>query len=41
MVAVLPELERWAAERPSREALILLDLARKCGNREYLWFIGD
>jgi hypothetical protein len=41
MIAVLAELERWAVERPSREALMLLDLARQCGNREYLWFIGD
>lgn len=41
MVAVLPELERWAAERPSREVLMLLDLARKCGIHQCLWFIGD
>ena len=41
MVAVLPELERWAAERPSREVVMLLELARKLGIHQYLWFIGD
>ena len=41
MVAVLPELERWSAERPSREASLVVDLARKCTVHLYLWFIGD
>jgi hypothetical protein len=41
MVAVLPELEAWSVERPSNEIAALLELARKCGLHEYLWFVGD
>ena len=43
MESVLPELERWAAERPSANIDSVLQLARKCRDEvhTYLWLIGD
>ena len=43
MVSVLPELERWATERPSANVDAAVQLARKCRDEvhTYLWFIGD
>jgi hypothetical protein len=43
MVALVPELERWSVERPSHEASLILDLARRCAKEVhvYLWFVGD
>jgi hypothetical protein len=43
MVAVLPELEAVAIERPSPEIEAVLALARKCadGVHTYLTFVGD
>ena len=43
MVAVVPELERLAIEKPSPSIDRVLAVARRCASsvHTYLWFIGD
>jgi hypothetical protein len=42
MVAVVPELERWSLERPTKAVLKLLELSRACARgRKYIKLIGD
>lgn len=43
MTAVVPELEAWAAERPSAEIQAVSAVARRCADEvhTYLVFVGD